>query len=208
MIIDLHFHTELYSACSRMTLAEGLKRAGEIGLDGVCITEHDVFHERGNIDLLAREFGVKVFVGTEIYSSNGDILCFGLDRIPEEQIPASELVGRVSAMGGATIAAHPFRNNFRGIGELITALPDLTAVEAFNGNTSMEDNLRALDHARERGIPVTGSSDAHRADRVGCFATEFKDPVNSLQDLIVNLRQGEYTPVVYDGDTGTFQNLI
>ena len=53
MIIDLHFHTEAFSSCSRIPLLEGVKRAKEIGLDGICLTEHDVFHENRNIKSLA-----------------------------------------------------------------------------------------------------------------------------------------------------------
>lgn len=208
MIIDLHFHTDRFSPCSRMPLSEGLKRAKEIGLDGVCITEHDQFHQNDNLQLLSDVYGIKIFVGTEIYTKEGDILCFGLDTIPQNRITARELVQRMETLGGATVAAHPFRDNFRGIGELIVNLPGLTAVEAFNGNTSDEHNQMALDLAREKGIPLTGSSDAHSAERVGIFATEFPGVIENMDDLIRALRSGDCTPVRFTGEPGCFKSLV
>ncbi|MFA6508399.1 MAG: PHP domain-containing protein [Treponemataceae bacterium] len=198
MIFDLHFHTADYSPCSRMRLAEGVKRASEIGLDGICITEHDVFPAYSDLDELRALYGIAIFVGIEIYSLEGDILCFGLDRVPSQRIGARDLTAMVAESGGATIAAHPYRDNNRGVGDLLFDLPHLTAVEAFNGNTSDNDNARALRSARERGLRVTGSSDAHSIDRVGKFATRFFRRIESLEDLIVALRTDRYEPVAYD----------
>ncbi len=197
MIIDLHFHTERFSSCSRIPLDRGIERARERGLDGICITEHDVLHKGSDIIGLERRYGIKIFVGTEILSREGDILCFGLEGIPGNRMPASELVTLVNKIGGATIAAHPFRINNRGVKELFTSLEGLSAVEAFNGNTSDENNRRALELALAEGIPVVGGSDSHTLEKVGCFATEFPGTVASESDLCRALRNGGYAPLRY-----------
>ena len=57
MLIDLHFHTSKFSSCSRMTLEEGLGRARDLGLGGICVTEHDVFPSYRNLDELSSRFG-------------------------------------------------------------------------------------------------------------------------------------------------------
>ena len=208
MIIDLHFHTQKYSSCSRIPLEQGIKRASSLGLDAICITEHDVFHNYTNVAELERKYGIKIFSGVEMYTYEGDILCFGLERIPEKRIHAEELVTSLFESKGATIAAHPFRDNDRGVKDLICSLSKLTAVEAWNGNTSQKNNLCALDLARHCKIPVTGASDSHRIEKIGCFATKFIASISSEEELIDALRSGEYQPVIYNAETGLYQELI
>ena len=207
MIIDLHFHTEAFSSCSRIPLEKGLERARDIGLGGICLTEHDVFHERADIDILAKRFGLTILIGTEIYTIDGDILCFGLDRIPDNRVTATELVNHLNRLGGATIAAHPFRKNDRGIKELISSLPGLTAVEAYNGNTCDENNRIALKLAVDCSLPVTAASDAHSIDRIGIFATEFPEKVGTVKELSSALLRGDYSPLRYTGEPGNFERL-
>src|SRR3990167_7034607 len=45
MIIDLHTNTRPASTCSIMPPEELVQRAKEIGLDGVCLTEHNKVHD-------------------------------------------------------------------------------------------------------------------------------------------------------------------
>ena len=208
MIIDMHFHTREFSSCSNIPLIKGLIRAAEIGLNGVCLTEHDVFNDTPDIKKIAAGYGLKIFIGTEIYTMEGDILCFGLKKLPNESLSAVNLVKNIQRIGGASIAAHPFRNNNRGIKNLISALPGLTAVEAFNGNTSNDNNLLSLEIARKMNIPVIGASDAHSIDRIGVFATEFPNTISSLRELINALSGGNYQPVAYSGRQGYFEKLL
>ncbi|MBN2657381.1 MAG: PHP domain-containing protein [Spirochaetales bacterium] len=208
MIIDLHFHTDTYSPCSRIPLEKGLERAASLGLDAICLTEHDIFHGYRDIPRLEKRYGIRVFTGVEIFTAQGDILCFGLDRIPGGTVQARDLVSRLGEEGGASIAAHPFRNNDRGVKELILDLPGLTAVEAWNGNTDYLNNLKAHVMAESGGIPVTGASDSHRLEKIGCFATEFGGKVDTDRDLIAVLRSGDFRPVRYDNDTGRFAEIL
>lgn len=199
MIIDLHFHTEKYSPCSKINLEDGLKKAKLMGLDAICITEHDIIANYLNIADLEKKYHIKIFVGTEIYTLDGDILCYGIDNIPDSKISASELTAYVNSKGGATIAAHPFRNNNRGIKNKIADLPHLDAVEAFNGNTSYENNMKAYDISQANHIPITGSSDCHKLDNIGIYATEFSEnEINTSIELAKELRNKNFTPVKYD----------
>jgi len=205
VIIDLHFHTEKYSSCSHIPLEEGVARAASIGLDAICLTEHDLFHGYGNLSELEKRYGIRIFSGVEVFSAQGDILCFGLDQIPPKGIDAVELVARLAEQGGASIAAHPFRDNNRGVRDLIVSLSGLTAVEAWNGNTSVENNLKALNMAASRDIPVVGASDCHRLDRIGCYATEFPGNIKTDRDLVDALRSGEFLPLRFDEKSCTYK---
>ncbi|SKC47700.1 PHP-associated domain-containing protein [Maledivibacter halophilus] len=207
MIIDLHFHTMQYSPCSHIDMEEGIKRAKAIGLDGICITDHD--NNEGT--KYAKEFGRKydliVISGVEILTYEGDILCFGIDKLPEKKLHAQELVDLINKCGGATISAHPFRNNGRGLGDKIKNLKGLSAIEIFNGNTSEENNLKASKLASELNIPFVGGSDAHKLQNIGKYATKFFRNVTNEKDLIMAIRRGDVVPVYYDGDNNGFNEF-
>lgn len=195
MIIDLHFHTKQYSACSQIDMEEGIRYAKEIGLDGLCITDHDVFADKKEAKRLSEKYNILIIVGTEINTIEGDILCFGLDEIPRSSIHAQDLLDYVNAKGGAAIAAHPFRDNNRGLKDFLFKLNGLHAIECLNGNTHDEHNDDAREAAKILNLPCTGSSDAHRIEKIGYYATEFNEQILSEQDLVTALRRGEFSAV-------------
>ena len=194
MVIDLHFHTKQFSSCSKIDMEEGIKQAKALGIDGICITDHDIFACRAMAQALQEKYEILVIVGTEIYTKEGDLLCFGLDEIPSEQPTAQDMIDHINLLGGACIAAHPFRNNNRGMGETLRQLTGLHAIESLNGNTCNDNNDRAKRIADELGIPCTGGSDAHSLDRIGIYATQFLVNVESELDLIGAIRRGQMIP--------------
>ncbi|MBF4692514.1 PHP domain-containing protein [Fusibacter ferrireducens] len=194
MIIDLHFHTKQYSSCSRIDMEEGIEQAKAMGLEGVCITDHDVFACREKAQRLQEKYGILVIVGTEIYTKEGDLLCFGLDEIPSNQPFAQDLIDHINQVRGACIAAHPFRNNNRGMGETLRQLKGIHAIESLNGNTSKANNERAKQMAHALGVPCTGGSDAHSLDRIGSYATRFLENIKNESDLICAIRRGQVMP--------------
>lgn len=197
MLIDCHLHDSKYSCDSYMTLPEAVKRAKEMGLDAICMTNHDNNKLRNDIGDSAVIDGVLVIVGSEILTHEGDILVFGLQDLPDGKTSAEELLTLVRRNNGAAIAAHPFRNNNRGLGNNIRRLSGLlSAVEAFNGSTLDDHNLECYRLARELNLPVIGSSDAHKQDRVGRFATFFKDTIRDHRDFVEAINHAKYYPVI------------
>lgn len=195
MKFDLHIHERTHSKDSMLSLEQIVLEAKYRGLDGVAITDHDVLGLRDHAEFLSVRYGIPVFVGVEVSTTLGDILVFGVDELPERQVDPQSLIDFVNARGGATIAAHPFRDNGRGLGETIRGLRGLTAVEGFNGRTSPGHNARAVELAHALGIPVTGGSDAHMNGEVGGYATWFERPVRHERDLIDALKAGKCRPV-------------
>ncbi|MBN2285832.1 MAG: PHP domain-containing protein [Tissierellales bacterium] len=194
MIIDLHYHTKEYSSCSNIDMEEGIRVAKEIGLDGICLTEHDIFASRKKAKVLQEKYNILVVVGIEILTFEGDIVCFGLEKAPERMMHAIHLVEMVNSANGVAIAAHPFRNNNRGLGYNIRNILDIHAIESFNGNTDLENNLKAVKLAQELSIPQTGGSDAHRLDRTGIFATKFERAIKNERELIEEIKAGRMNP--------------
>lgn len=207
MIIDLHFHTQQYSPCSHIEMEEGIKQAKAIGLDGICITDHDNNESVKYVKDLERKYGLIVIAGVEILTYEGDILCFGIDKVPEKKLHAQELIELVNEKGGASISAHPFRNNGRGLGDKVKEVKGLSAVEIFNGNTSSENNLKALKLANKLKIPCIGASDAHKLQNIGKYATKFSKHITNEKDLITAIKSGEVVPVYYDNTNKKFNEF-
>lgn len=81
MLFDMHIHTS-YSPCSVIDLPELLRRSREVGLDGICITDHDTMASKS---AFMDGSELCVIVGIEYTTSEGDFLVFGpVDYIPEQ----------------------------------------------------------------------------------------------------------------------------
>lgn len=209
MNIDLHVHTADYSPCSILDLESAILRAKEIGLQGLCITDHESNAIADKASKLARTHHFFILVGMEVLTRQGDLLVFGLEETPPGQVEAGFLLKQINQCRGVAISAHPFRDNGRGMGELVRQYPQLGGVEVFNGRTSLNDNYRALRLARLLKLNTVGGSDAHRLDEVGRYATAFPDGIRDLQDFReaflsrqvfpLKLQNHVYEEVGYDG---------
>ena len=197
MIIDLHIHEKTYSSDSQIGLEDIIDKAMEMGLDGVCITDHESDKLRDRAHALSRDKNFPVFVGAEVLTYEGDLLVFGLDYLPTEKMHARELAAYVTSRGGAVISAHPYRRNNRGLGDHLQSIDCLSGVEGLNGNTPFYLNLQAFKSAEEIRKPVFGGSDAHVIDQVGKFATRFNTTIESEQDLAQAILSGHVTPVYH-----------
>lgn len=199
MLIDMHVHVCEYSADSFLPVRDAIARARAMGLDGLCITDHDTLGILDILDDLRAESQFPLFPGVEYLTTDGDFAVFGLNNLPEPGLDAKTLLTRVEKAGGAAIACHPFRTNGRGVGEKARSLDRLHAVECFNGSTSRAHNLQALHMAHSLGRTCTGASDAHHVERLGRFATRFNASPRHTGDLVRALREGQTTPVMYTG---------
>ena len=109
MRIDLHIHTSPRSACSYLDPLELIQEARRLKLVGICLTEHQVLWDMGDVEKLAKDGGIKIFRGNEFTTNQGDILVFGYYKDIKELLMIQELRENVKAAGGFMIAAHPFR---------------------------------------------------------------------------------------------------
>ncbi|MZQ75048.1 MAG: PHP domain-containing protein [Peptoclostridium sp.] len=194
MIIDTHMHEKTYSLDSKLSLEDIVKRAREIGLDGVCITDHESNEIMEKAHEYSKETGFLIIVGAEILTHEGDITVFGLDRLPTEKLHAQQLIDMTLKAGGVAMSAHPFRKNNRGMGNLIRRVKGLSGIEAFNGSTRHSDNLDAYGLAAELNIPSLGASDAHTVDAIGRYATIFDGRIRDTRDFIDAVKSGRTHP--------------
>ncbi len=198
MLIDTHLHESKFSLDSFISLEEIVVRAKGIGLDGICITDHESNEIASEAEIIARENNFPIFVGAEILTFEGDMTVFGLDKLPTRMLHAQELLDLVWKHDGVAICSHPYRQNGRGMGDLMKSLINPIGIEAFNGSTPEKLNLKAYHVALELGLPALGGSDAHNREQVGKFATLFPKNTKTLRDFIDAVKSKQVYPAFYD----------
>lgn len=197
MFIDTHMHEMTYSKDSFLKMDEIISIAREKGLDAVCITDHDSMGFKDYAAEYIEKTGFLVFVGVEYYSLQGDIVAFGIEDYPRERIPAQDFIDLVKSQGGVCFAAHPFRNNNRGLEENLRTVKGLDGLEVLNGSTSPEACMKAAAYAKELGLFTLGSSDCHVPEKVGICATYFPEEVRTLKEFLTVFKKGEMKPAYY-----------
>ncbi|NQU07928.1 MAG: PHP domain-containing protein [Candidatus Abyssubacteria bacterium] len=203
MNIDLHCHTYPASSCSNMSIEDLVNKAKELGLGGICLTEHNKPWNREEVQRIGAELGFPVFRGMEVTTKDGDILVFGLHEAVGGVPTASELRRQVVDVGGYMIAAHPFRGFLMfGFSEL-SLTPErasgraifqhVDAIEAYNCKVTRRETEIAFEVAERLGLPCVAGSDAHTVDDVGKFSTRFEKNISSENELIAELAAGRFS---------------
>ncbi len=209
MIIDIHTHTFPTSVDSFIDADELIVEAKRIGLDGVCITDHDGFWDHREVEELSRRHDFLVLPGCEVTTEEGHVLVYGLRRYIFGMHRARFVKDKIDRERGAMVVAHPYRRTYRkgahtdeeAYGEMLerAARNDVfgmvDAVETMNGRGLAEENAFSADLAKRFGLPGTGASDAHKLEDIGTFATEFERRITCLDDLITELRAGRHAPI-------------
>lgn len=209
MIIDIHTHTYPTSDDSSLSPEQLIREAKRIGLDGLCITDHDGFWTPEEVEALSEEHGFLVLPGCEVTTEEGHLLVYGLERYVFGMHRAAFVRDLVDEAGGAIVVAHPYRRTYReqaattsgAYSEMLdracrnSVFPLADAVEVFNGRGSEQENAFAHEIAERFDMRGTGASDAHRLEELGTFATEFQRPIGSLDELIAEINAGRFSPV-------------
>ena len=204
MIIDLHNHTIPRSYDSVLQPEELINRAKQVGLDGICLTEHDFFWEPSVVEELAVEHGFLVLPGVEMNTEDGHILVFGLERYVFGMHRTAFLKHIVDEVGGVMILAHPARRRLYpedSLEEAVTRAYQsgvyelVDGIEILNGRATDTENNFSISLNQRLGLKATGGSDSHGAWEVGRCATVFERPIASLQDLITELKEGRFSPI-------------
>jgi predicted metal-dependent phosphoesterase TrpH len=198
MKFDLHMHTTRHSPDSQMDPLDLLRRAGEIGLEGVVITEHDWLWTEDELhEMRAVAPGLVVLAGIEVSTRQGHFLTYGVRNpftVPAG-IDVAELCLEVHRQGGAVVAAHPFRWGQRFDEILSKDQPDLDGLELMTSNMDAECRRRAAEvHGRGK-LAGLGSSDAHHENTLGVCYTEFDGTIRDLRDLVEAIRGRRGTAV-------------
>jgi predicted metal-dependent phosphoesterase TrpH len=174
--VDMHTHSE-YSPDSRTPLKSQAAALKAAGIDVVCATDHNTIE--GALRLREIAEGVRVIVGEEISSRDGEIIGLFLEKAVPRDLSAEETIERIHEQGGVVSVPHPFsRNRLYHIrrSALDRVFGQIDCIEIFNAREAFAaDNRRAEAFAKDKNIPGAVGSDAHRTSEIGRAWIEVDD---------------------------------
>jgi predicted metal-dependent phosphoesterase TrpH len=194
MILDLHCHSK-YSRDNNLDPEALVRRAIELGLDGVCFTEHFSFDCSRPVYRIEVPRGFLILRGVEVSTDCGHILIYGIKDDSwnrwgrNHDLRLRKVVDSAHDHGGICVPAHPFRGH-ECLGERLYYFQGLDALETHNGGNSPEQNAPAVAAAMKLGLPSVGGSDCHRLERVGTAVTVFDNPIRNMDDLVREIKAG------------------
>jgi dephospho-CoA kinase len=191
--LDLHMHTNA-SHDSLSSPEEVVRRAREIGLDRIAVTDHNEI--AGALEA-ARIDPELVIVGEEVLTSEGlDLIGLFLDKHIPKGGSFKEVADEIHAQGGVVYLPHPFDSHRGASEDFLDGVADrVDLVEGFNARIhDPARNRKAMEWARQRGLPLGAGSDAHMAFEIGrgrVLMPPFSDAESFLRSASVSAIEGE-----------------
>ncbi|MDD1675137.1 MAG: PHP domain-containing protein [Methanomicrobiales archaeon] len=186
---DLHVHTS-FSRDGESRVEDILRRAEQVGLDVIAITDHDTvegFHyaQRCRSPIL-------VIPGIEVSTRQGHIIVLGIDVPLPPRKDVLETISRARELGGLVILPHPYHMWRHGVARKMKgSISAVDAVEAFNSRYIVGTaNRKAALMARRYHKPCVGGSDAHHARFVG-FGVTYIDAEPNIESILAAIHAGK-----------------
>jgi len=199
MKIDFHTHTH-HSYDSLMKPREILRIAKKRGLDGIVICDHNTIKGGVEAAQVNTDSNFTVIIGAEIATNAGDITGIFLNK---EIISRNfdEVVAEIKAQKGKVILNHPYK------GHDLTKIDysKIDFIEGYNSRLSKKDNDKALELAKEHGIPILAGSDSHVYNEIANCSSIVND-LASLTALDHNYRQSKQWNITYSQYIKAFKN--
>ena len=174
---DLHIHSN-HSTDAFDSVEDILKKAKEVGLDVIALTDHDTIEGALEAQKIAQQFGLEVVIGEEIDTQQGEIIAlFIKEKIAANQ-SLSQTIKEVKEQGGLVIACHPLSFWQEGIGErtLRQIASEIDGVEVLNSAWTGKRNFAKLRKINKEFLNLAeiAGSDAHFVQGVGRSYTVFE----------------------------------
>jgi predicted metal-dependent phosphoesterase TrpH len=178
-MLRVEFHCHTHASQDSLVAPEELVQAcRDKGIDRVVVTDHNSIAGALEAQRFAPEL---VVVGEEIKTTEGEFLCaFVQEEVPRGLKPI-EALQRLKGQGAFISVSHPFdpwRAHWSAE-SLDQILEHIDAIETFNARCLLPRfNHRAMEYAREMGLPGTAGSDAHTLAELGrglMLLPEFED---------------------------------
>ncbi len=204
---DIHTHT-MYSGFSKYSFLSypdsvttprtSIKVAEKLGLDVLCITDHNTI--KGAVE--AQKYNKElVVIGEEISSKGGEILGLFLQEQVNPGLSAEETIEQIHGQDGIAIAAHPFSAHCSCVGKKMNKLR-FDGIEVFNAlHRDGYSNALALENCN--GHAKLGGSDAHASYMIGNGFTLYNG--SSHEDLRAGIKNKQ---TIYGGKVASLMDFI
>ncbi len=211
MIIDMHVHSE-NSPDSTAKIENYIQEMKEKKIDAIVLTEHHSYESSAgiekneNIRKLEKENKIKIFRAAEASTTAGHILLYGVkddswntwNGKEGESMDIKDLINFLRKNKDVfAIPAHPCRKARR-FDESLLKTGLFTAIETKNGLTKEEENNAADNLAFKWKLKTTGGSDSHKEGSLGKCVTRFQKRIETMGELVEELRKGEFTAEYWD----------
>jgi len=190
--VEFHAHSSL-SYDGRDPVEMLLEQAAAVGLDALCVTDHDEYEASARAAELAPDYGLVGIPGMEVTSAAGHVLALGVREAVPAGLPFLETLDRIHELGGIAVVPHPFQESRSGVASKVTRdeLATADAIEVYNSRLiTGRANRQAERFARERGLPMTAGSDAHIAEMVGQAITRVDADERTCEAILEAVREG------------------
>ncbi|MDD1678740.1 MAG: PHP domain-containing protein [Methanomicrobiales archaeon] len=186
---DLHIHSS-FSRDGESRVEDILRRAEQVGLDAIAITDHDTVE--GSLHARRIRSPVLIIPGIEVSTRQGHIIVLGIDVPLPPRRDVLETIEEARARGGLVILPHPYHMWRHGVARKMKgSIRAVDAVEAFNSRYIVGTaNRKAALMARRYQKPCVGGSDAHHARFVG-FGVTYIDAEPTVDSILSAIREGK-----------------
>ncbi len=177
LFADFHVHSHHSKDCVS-PVAGILERARDVGLDVVAITDHDSVAGGLEARELADRYGVRVIVGEEVKTAEGEVVGLFLERTIPPGMTFAATIAAIKEQGGIVYVPHPFdRLHTVPSAALLRAnVGDVDVLEVFNSRLAFPAfNEQAERFARRYRVPAAAGSDAHVLASLGTALTGMDD---------------------------------
>lgn len=177
--LDLHLHTE-YSFDSDTDIEAVEAHCLSRGLTGLAVTDHDTI--QGALRLRDRARLIRVIVGEEITTRDGDVVGLFLKEAIKPRMSALDTMQAIHAQGGVVYVPHPFdkkRARASGGASLTEIITHIDIIETYNGKVGSDHyNDLAAQFAQRHHKLGGGGSDAHSLRDIGSVYNELELPAD------------------------------
>lgn len=218
-LYETHCHTNITSACSRLSPEDIVELYIKNGYTGVFITDHflngncvqkireekdykrqiEMFFEGYRKVKEIANGTIDVFCGFEASYKGTDVLVYGWDEETTKLYPEimsmtmREFINFVNDNNGLTIQAHPFREaNYI---DHIRLFTETAGVEVYNSSRNYLCNKLGFEYYKaynsEYGKCKTGGSDIHTSNLYMLGGMAFNEKIKSVSDFIEKVRKNE-----------------
>lgn len=168
MKFELHCHS-FYSKGEKIP-CEGLnspkqiiRRAKNIGLDGIALTDHKVITGLKQAEKEAKKQRIIFIPGIELQTKAGHLIGLGVNEKIKNFLSLDETIDKIHEQGAITIAPHPFDIKGDGIRDEISKVD---IVEVFNA-LNIDKLSNYLTEKKVNNKPVVVGTDAHSLEMIG-----------------------------------------